>query len=76
MEGGAREEPGAGEARWKSRGQPGWRPTVESMAGEAMVEKGPTTPGGRLTETEPLEVETQVEPSRRRARAKLRIRRA
>ncbi len=38
--------------------------------------KGPTTPGGRLTETELLEVETQVEQSRRRARVTSRIRRA
>ncbi len=50
--GGAREEPGAGGARWQSRGQPGWWPTVELTAGGAMVGKGPTTPGGRLTETE------------------------
>ncbi len=40
--GGAREDPGAGGARWQSRGQPGWRPTVELTAGGAMVEKGPT----------------------------------
>ncbi len=53
--GGARKEPGAGGARWKCRGQPGWRPTVESTAGGAMVAMGPSTPGGRLTEMTPVE---------------------
>ncbi len=74
--GGGREEPGAGGARWKSRGQPGWRPTVESTVGGAMVEMGPSTPGGRLTETEPVDEEPRMEPSRRKARVTSRIRRA
>lgn len=76
MEGGAMEEPGAVGARWISRGQPGKRPMVESTVGGAMVEEGPTTPGRRLTETEPMAEESKTEPSNRRARVTPRIRRA
>ena len=41
-----------------------------------MVEEEPTTPGGRLTETELTDEEPKMEQSSRRVRVKPRIRRA
>lgn len=65
-----------GGARWRSREQPGLMPMVESREGRGMVEKALTTPCGRALEMEPLEVETQVEQSRWRARLTPEVQRA
>lgn len=45
-EGGAREKPGAGGARWATKVQPGRCPTAEFREGEAKVEVLMMTPGG------------------------------